>query len=154
MLSKAGICRVPGGSGGTAREVHKEILSCSVLLSELGSACLMPESAQTSDDVKAEEVAKVTRRLKLWAKRQDNANAKILNAFLELEKAGASHITEDDLKNALPNKLSFESNFYQMKIIAEKTHGKTFELYGTKITLWEPVVKAIREYEKIVFSDK
>ena len=52
------------------------------------------------------------------------------------------------------NKRSFESNFAQMKIIAEKNHGKIFEQYGENISLWSPVTDAVREYENVVFGSK
>jgi hypothetical protein len=72
----------------------------------------------------------------------------------QLERSGLIPITETDLINELPNEKSFASNFVQMKIIAEKNHGKVFEQCGDAITLWKPVLSSIREYEKNVFKAK
>jgi hypothetical protein len=58
----------------------------------------------------------------------------------------------NDFKNIKDEKF-FESNFLQMKIIAEKNHGKIFEQNGDIVCLWEPIIESIREYEKIIFSN-
>lgn len=71
-----------------------------------------------------------------------------------LQRSGISPIREVDLRNELPNEKSFESNLAQMKIIAEKNHGKIFEQYGENISLWSPIVDAVREYEDVVFGSK
>ena len=39
-----------------------------------------------------------------------------------------------------------------MKIIAPNNHGKVFEQYGDNVSIWEPVVGAVKEYEKVVFK--
>lgn len=140
--------------GGFEKEAHTKIVQSLVVLSEIEGVLVKPKTTVALEKSNAPETNKVKRRLKLWAKRPDQINSKILNAFLKLERSGASTITEDDLRNELPEEKSFESNFAQMKIIAEKNHGKVFEQYGENISLWSPVVADIREYEKVVFENK
>jgi hypothetical protein len=36
--------------------------------------------------------------------------------------------------------------------ITKNNHGKVFEQNGKNISLWEPVISAINEYEAIVFE--
>lgn len=140
--------------GGLEKEAHSKIVQSLVVLSEIEGVLVKPKTTIAPEKSNIPETNKVKRRLKLWAKRPDQINSKILNAFLKLERSGASTITEDDLRKELPEEKSFESNFAQMKIIAEKNHGKVFEQYGENISLWSPVVADIREYEKIVFENK
>jgi len=140
---------------GAAKEAHAELIQGLIIVSELESIYETPKDLSSPivptkrDSV---EINKVSRRLKLWAKRPNQINSKILNAFLKLERSGVSVITENNLKNELSEEKSFESNFAQMKIIAEKNHGKVFDQYGENIVLWPPVVSNVREYEKVVFE--
>lgn len=141
---------------GAAKEAHAELIQGLIIVSELKSIYETPKDsssplALTKKD--SLEINKVSRRLKLWAKRPNQINSKILNAFLKLERSGVSVITENNLRNELSEEKSFESNFAQMKIIAEKNHGKVFEQYGENIVLWPPVVSNVREYEKVVFEN-
>ncbi len=140
--------------GASEKEAHSEIVQSLVVLSEIESVLVKLTAPETHKKSNVLEVNKVRRRLKLWAKRPNQINSKILNAYLKLERSGATAITESDLRNELPEEKSFESNFSQMKIIAEKNHGKVFEQYGENISLWNPVIEGIREYEKIVFKHK
>lgn len=140
--------------GASEKEAHSEIVQSLVVLSEIESVLVKLRAPETHKKSNVLEVNKVRRRLKLWAKRPNQINSKILNAYLKLERAGATAITESDLRNELPEEKSFESNFSQMKIIAEKNHGKVFEQYGENISLWNPVIESIREYEKMVFKHK
>ncbi len=137
---------------GSEKEAHSKIIQCLVLLSELKPNHEIPDT-MTSTKNNSDEINKVGRRLKLWAKRPNQINSKILNAFLKLERSGISIITENNLKNELLEEKSFASNFAQMKIIAEKNHGKVFDQYGENIVLWPPVISDIREYEKVVFRN-
>jgi len=139
--------------GGAEKDAHSEIVQSLIIVSEL-EALLNKQNTQITDEIiDVQEVNKVNRRLKLWAKRPNQINSKILNAFLRLKRSGFTTITEVDLKNELPEEKSFESNFLQMKIIAAKNHGKVFEQYGENISLWSPVVTGINEYENIVFKN-
>lgn len=145
--------------GESEREAHAEIVQSLIIVSELkrmlnnhsAEPLHKPISRKPTD---VEEVRKVNRRLKLWARRQNQINSKILNAFLKLKRSGLNTITEAHLKNELPEEKSFDSNFAQMKIIAPNNHGKVFEQYGDQISIWEPVVAAVNEYEKIVFESR
>jgi len=141
---------------GAAKEAHTELIQSLIIVSELESIYEAPKNlpAQIRPTKKdSVEINKVSRKLKLWAKRPNQINSKILNAFLKLERSGVSVITENNLRNELLEEKTFESNFAQMKIIAEKNHAKVFEQYGENIVLWPPVVSNIREYEKIVFEN-
>lgn len=140
-------------AGGAAREAHAEIVQGLVLLAEIESAYLKQSSPEAPSDT-GQEINKVKRRLKLWAKRPDQINARILTAYLKLERSSASStVTEADLKNELRDEVTFESNLAQMKTVADKNHGKVFETYGDRVTLWPPVVPAIREFEKAIFGN-
>jgi len=44
---------------------------------------------------------------------------------------------------------TFKTNFAQMKNFGEKNHGKIFDVFNSKITLWKPIEKDVyREYER------
>ncbi len=140
---------------GSEKQVHSEIVQSLVILSEvlqlleIVNPMKKNDKKSLADSTNTGEINKVADRLRLWAKRQNNINARILNAFLELERSGVSVITEDALKSKLPELNTFKSNFDQMKTIAPKNHGKIFEQYGEEITLWEPIVLYVREYERV-----
>ena len=154
---------------GTAKEVHSEIVQCLVIVAELESACLTLNSSPALNDAGAQqedrnhaskesekirnEINKVSRKLKRWAGKQKQLNSRILNAYLKLERAGKSAITESDLKNEVSDIETFESNFVQMKTIASNNHAKVFDKYGDEVRLWAPIVTKIREYEKVIFGD-
>ncbi len=139
-----------------AKEAHTELIQGLIIVSELELIYETPKNSPTqitSTKKNSIEINKVSRKLKLWAKRPNQINSKILNAFLKLERSGISVITENNLRNELLEEKTFESNFAQMKIIAEKNHGKVFEQYGENIVLWPPIVPNVREYEKVVFEN-
>jgi len=136
-------------SQGSAKEAHSEIFRCTAVLSEIRQLCMTRDSTIaliTIDESEAdEEVKKVRNRLRHWASRQSQTNSRILNAFLKLEKFGA--VTESALKSEFAG-ANFATNFAQMKIIADRNHGKIFDQRGDVITLWPPIVAYVREYEK------
>ncbi|VAW85261.1 hypothetical protein MNBD_GAMMA18-1724 [hydrothermal vent metagenome] len=138
--------------GESEKEAHSQIVQSLVGLSEIEALFLASTSVVDANKSDSKEVNKVNRRLKLWASRQNQINSKILNAFLKLERSGVSSITESDLKKQLPEEASFDSNFLQMKIIADRNHGKVFEQSGEKISIWKPVITGVREYEKKIFD--
>ena len=140
--------------GESEREAHSEIVQSLIILSELEGLFNKHGVQAPHETTDIQEVNKVNRRLKLWAKRPNQINSKILNAFLKLRRSGLTPITEVDLKNELPAEKTFDSNFSQMKIIAENNHGKVFEQYGENISIWSPVVEGIKEYENIVFKSQ
>lgn len=165
-------------TGEGAKHVHSEIVKALVIVADAERACLEntlerqeAEVVQVSSE-KSEyrneyfadhptrrhsarfiaEVEKVRNRLQLWARpdRQQQINSQILNAFLRLESSGVSTIRESDLRRQLPSLRSFETNFAQMKIFAERNHGKIFDSDGDVVTVWEPVLPYVREYQKAV----
>ena len=144
-----------------AKEAHSEIVQALVILAELKSANIPTTSSSlsgnnqnlvTEANNESNEINKVGRRLNLWAKRKGQINSKILTAFLKLERSGESVITEDMLKAELSDESTFESNFAQMRTISDRNHGKVFDQYGDRITIWPPVVSVVRKYEKEVFE--
>jgi len=140
------------------KAAHKEIVKALISLTELDIAYERNSSSKfrsskSSSVTEVDEINKVKRRLKLWAKRPYQINSRILTAYLKLERQGVSPITENVLNNAVGGEPSISSNLLQMRISAERNHGKVFDQNGEKLTLWPPVVSAIREYEKLVFAD-
>jgi len=133
-------------------EAHSELLKVISYLSSAESSSSSEKENNSLSIIESKEVQKVSRRLKLWAKRPSQINSHILTAFLELKLAGVNEVTEKALKAKLPSQEPFESNFAQMKIIAEKNHGKVFEQYGEVVTLWPPIESQVREYENYVFN--
>ncbi len=143
-------------SQGSTKEAHSEIFRCAGILSEIRQLCSTIRSTQLSsisalesetvvDNQQGNEVKKVRNRLKLWARHQDQINARILNGYLDLEKLGT--VTEASLRRHLSG-LNFSSNFAQMKIIAERNHGKIFDQREDVITIWPPIDSFVRDYQK------
>lgn len=132
------------------KEIHSKLVNSILLVEQLKMG--QENSSNKRSDL--EEVNKVSRRLKIWAKpsRQNQYNAKILNAYIELHHSGISNITEDDLDRKLDCSSWFWPNFNQMKAIAEKNHGKVFEVRSGKVNIWPPVQDAVEDYEAQVFS--
>lgn len=145
---------------GSEKLVHTEIVQSLVILSEVLQLIALGKNSQDEtiylsdlvSDENGKEINKVSSRLRLWAKRQNQINSKILNAFLKLERSGVSVITESALKKELHDVSSFESNFAQMKVIAKNNHGKVFEQFGDEVNLWKPIIHFVREYEKVAFT--
>lgn len=108
------------------------------------------DSRPQSDD---EEARKVRNRLRLWCDRPQQINTRILMAYLELKRSGVTTITEPRLRATLPSDFPFDSNFAQMKIIAERNHGKIFETHSGQVTIWPPVETYVRDFESQVFKD-
>jgi hypothetical protein len=98
------------------------------------------------------EIQKVKRRLRLWATRQHQINAKILTLFLQLQREGVNNITEKGLRERYNNHQEFLINFQQMKVIAPNNHGKIFDVINDVIKIWEPIKEAVEEYKKTVFK--
>lgn len=141
------------GKGDSEKQVHSEIIQSLILVSEIDATIASPAVAQPFAENDSHEIKKVQRRLKLWSRRPNQINSKILNAYLKLKRSGADIVTEQMLKSELPDESSFDSNFAQMKIIAEKNHGKIFDLHGEQVTLWPPIAQDVAEYEQVVFRD-
>lgn len=129
-------------------KIHAKLLNCLVLLNKLEQ----PESLTKTKPDETQEITKVARRLKMWSKseRQSQYNSQILNAYLVLSDNGKVEVTEQQIENYLGNPTWFPSNFTQMKTIAEKNHGKLFDVTGDKVSIWTPVKRYVDEYRKSV----
>lgn len=121
--------------------IHRRLISALVLVEETEN---MLNTRNDSERLSIDEVTKVKRRLKLWSKRPQQLNTRILRTFLELERS-KKNVTEAMLREKF-NDESFDTNFVQMKNIAEKNHGKVFEQNGPIVTIWPPVEDAVREF--------
>ena len=97
------------------------------------------------------EVSKVENRLRLWVNRQHQINAQILNAFLEIERTGEV-VGATDIQRQLDSGIDFNSHFVQMRAIAQRNHGKVFDLARGEVTIWPRVEHAVRKYEREVFG--
>ena len=105
-----------------------------------------------SNKQKIEEINKLRKKLPLWAVRQNQINARILTLFLKLENQGSSKITEDMLAVEYGNPSEFNRNFMQMRIFAEKNHGKVFHVDKGVVKIWEPALELVEQYKKDVFG--
>lgn len=135
-------------AGNELPEAHRNIVKALVSLEEMER---MLNFRQSSDNEEMQEVSKVTRRLKLWAKRPEQMNTRILKAFLSLSTDTRQPVKESQLKAAV-GEANFDVNFVQMKNIAEKNHGKIFDVTGDKITIWPPVSEAVEEFRRTVIT--
>lgn len=135
--------------GGSEKQTHSDLVRALITLAEIEKMYSINRFNSGISDKFANEVKKVRNRLKLWARpdRQSQINVRILNAFLKIKNSGAPIVREEDLRQELSDIESFDSNFAQMKIIAEKNHGKVFEQDGSAVTIWEQVLPYVREYE-------
>ncbi len=92
------------------------------------------------------EIQKVKNRVLRWIKNPDQYNAKILNTFMALSNNNQHPIPVSTLeKHSGLNYSKFITNYNQMKIIAERNHGKVFEEKDGEVTLWEPVAEFIMD---------
>ena len=135
-------------AGNELPEAHRNIVKALVSLEEM-ERMLKSENPAVNDEL--QEVSKVSRRLKLWAKRPAQMNTRILKAFLSLSSYEQRPVTEAQLKAEVGEE-NFDINFVQMKNIAEKNHGKVFEVAGDKVTIWPPVTAAVDEFRRTIFS--
>ncbi len=104
--------------------------------------------------VEKDEVKKVSKRLKRWAKHQSQYNSRILNAFLHLNKNDGKQITKEKIEEHLGNPPWFSSNFAQMKAIADRNHSKVFDVSSGYVTIWPPVEKEVEAYWQQVNHSK
>ena len=131
-------------SGTDLPNAHRKIVKALVSLEEIER---MLSQQPSSSDNDLSEVSKVTRRLKLWAKRPEQINSRILSAYLILSANSEDPVTENELRDAV-GESNFDLNFVQMKNIAEKNHGKVFDVIANKVSIWPPVVSAVEEFRK------
>ncbi len=121
-------------------------------LSELEKEILLFTSEQNpSQDLDkkiADEVRKVAKRIRGWSKKPKQKNSKILFTFQKLKKeCDGGCVTTEQLVDAYDGDAKeFYSNFNQMKTIAERNHGKIFEIVDECVELWEPVVDVVSKW--------
>lgn len=125
---------------GEEKKVHTLIMSALIKLAKHEG------EAQEESAAGINEVNKVARRLKLWKKRPNQINTKILTAYLKL-KVKEGKVTEQRLKQEVNEDNNFDSNFTQMKIIADRNHGKIFSTENGEVTIWEPVKQYVDTFK-------
>lgn len=142
------------------KEAHGLIIKSLVLLEvmELKINSQLKENAPIYNKGKStnsieNEVKKVARRLKLWVKRQNQINTKILNAYLKLEDQLEGIVTEQALKKEAAVE-KFDINFISMSAMSEKGHGKIFESNQGNVKLWEPISSLVYEYKKQLLNSQ
>lgn len=109
---------------------------------------LQQYNRESSDLYIQKEVDKVTSRLPKWFNNTWQYNSKVLYAFLRLYDPSIGYVSYTALRNEADIGSAFTTNYNQMKIIAEKNHGKVFEQVGDRVYLWENVKDIVlRMYE-------
>ena len=108
----------------------------------------MKNSQQNQHD----EIKKVEKRIQGWLRNPNQYNSKILNTFMKLSNNNKNGISVSLLeKHSDISDGKFITNYHQMKIIAERNHGKVFEENHGEVRLWEPVsnyiIKAYEVYQ-------
>ena len=94
-----------------------------------------------------EEIERVHRRVRLWRDREHQYNHKILSTFMKLSKNNRHSVSIDDLEKhtGMNDSKKFIGHYNGMKMIAEKNHGKVFDEYDGRVTLWGPVADIVIE---------
>ena len=131
--------------------IYSDSLDLILLLSKLEEQMRLNKisyNTNTSDDLYAEEINKVMRKVPKWKKNPSQYNYKILDAYFQLENT-INPITEEEFERYC-NKIygadfSFLSNFSQMHNIAPKNHAKVFDIYNGQVQLWSPVKEFIED---------
>lgn len=132
------------------------LFELSELEKEILIACTNEKSAYPAEnEVTQKEVAKVGKRLDMWAKKSKvQINSRILNCYLDLalsEKNPQIKVKEleDAYKSASPkeDQSKFNVNFGQMKNIAERNHGKVFHVIDGYVQIWPPVAALVDQYK-------
>jgi hypothetical protein len=91
-------------------------------------------------------------RIELWARRPEQANHKIVAAYLHLEKAGEVRL--EDLKALCSDGADFpqfyvelfDGNYASMKTDAGNSHGKVFFEEDGVVKMWKRVREEVGKY--------
>lgn len=137
---------------------HRSQLICNMNPKELDLFNETSTDSRKKNEISdIEEIEKVKRKLPNWRKNPKQFNHKILDAYLKLNKENES-ITLQDLQDYCKSNYAilgdkFFQNYNQMKMKADKNHGKIFEethdTQDTYVTLWQPVAEFVkREWEQ------
>ena len=87
-----------------------------------------------------EEVAKIKRRVPKWINNPNQYNSKILNSYMILSNNNKFPVVVSTLqKHSGLSSDIFYKNYNQMKIIAQRNHGKVFEESNGSVILWQNV---------------
>ena len=97
-----------------------------------------------------QEISKIRNKIPKWFRNPEQINTKILVSFMQLSCKNTKPVYIDELQTDCANIYTFDTNYNQMKIIAERNHAKVFdEDYNGMISLWQPVADFIcEEYDK------
>lgn len=126
---------------GEEKKVHKLIMSALMKLAK------NEDITQEKPISEISEINKVARRLKLWTNKPDQMNTRILTAYLKLESEEGK-VTEQRLKQEISEDSSFDSNFTQMRIIADRNHGKVFSINNGEVEIWEPIKQYVDTFKE------
>jgi len=91
-------------------------------------------------------------RIKLWAKRHNQINHKIVAAFINLEQKGDvkrrefKALCSDAVRHKKYYVTNFEGHFASMKSDHGNSHGKVFYEHGEFVKIWEPVWSEIQKH--------
>ena len=93
----------------------------------------------------SEEIERVTRKIRLWSKREHQFNYKILKAYMELSDNDKHSVSLDGLEkqSGINDSQKFFSHYNGMKLITEKNHGKVFDESDGSVVLWAPVAEVV-----------
>lgn len=121
---------------------------------EKSSTKVLIEQAESDLSDEEVEILKVKRKLKRWARNPDQINSRILTKFIELQNSQDQPVTEDMLRGAFGDDVTFAKNLPQMITISRKNHGKVFSKYCDVLSIWEPVKRYVEEFETAVSNNK
>ncbi len=140
------------GRGLDNRTLHDKTLSILLKVNEMEQLSNKAPITNNEGNKEKDEINKVERKLKRWAKKQSQVNAKILNHFLMLQKSGKSQITQSDLEEFAQKEgiQNFNSNFYGLHKIAPRNHAKIFDVNDGVVSIWEPIKSFVNTYKKTI----
>jgi hypothetical protein len=119
------------------------------LLSIIGNAKFILNKLETNkkiivqddEEIKVNEIRKITKRVPLWLNKPHQYNSKILTAFMKLSENNKFPISISLLEthSDINDSRKFIAHFNQMKLISKRNHGKVFTEKNGQITLWKPI---------------
>lgn len=96
---------------------------------------------KSDEEIESDEVDKIKRKVPLWLNKPNQFNYKILTTFMKLSENNKHPISVSLLEthSNIDDSRKFTSHYNQMKIIAERNHGKIFKEDNGQVSLWEPI---------------
>lgn len=104
-------------------------------------------SADASNAAGGRENFRKLGRIRLWAHRPQQANYRIIRAFLDLETE--QNVTVESLRNYCSREYgveNFDQHFASMKTDAGNSHGKVFFEHNGLVNLWDTVRIEVEEH--------